>query len=226
MTVGWDGGAGLVRVRGPGRSGPRSRTVPHGPRSSLVHGSAQDGSPRSIFGCPPLDRIKARHETGTGSATVRSGPIHGHGSVRDGLERPVHFNTLLREEQKQTGYGKSVIDETSTSSSSRGNYASKSDFAHSATSTCDILVLASIPTTRSSDWIVDSGASRHVTGAVGEFSSYSRLAVSKSIHTSNGMTQPVVDKDTVKCPNTLILSNVLHAPSFPVNLLSISVIVS
>jgi hypothetical protein len=52
-----------------------------------------------------------------------------------------------------------------------GNCAYKSNFAQSATGTCDTLVLASIPTTRSSDWIVDSGVSRHVTGAAGEHSS-------------------------------------------------------
>jgi hypothetical protein len=217
-------------MRGSVRFGLGVRDGPvHDPvRSRKVHGPIWSMGPHRTGHHGPFSGAHRwiGPRQGTGSATVRSGPIHGHGSVRDGLERPVHFNTLLREEQKQTGYGKSVIDETSTSSSSRGNYAYKSDFAHSATSTCDILVLASIPTTRSSDWIVNSGASRHVTGAVGEFSSYSRLAVSESIHTANGMTQPVVDKGTVKCTNTLILSNVLHAPFFPVNLLSISAIVS
>lgn len=37
--------------------------------------------------------------------------------------------------------------------------------------------------------------------------------------------QPMVSKDIVKCTNTLTLSNVLHALSFSINLLSISVIV-
>ena len=48
----------------------------------------------------------------------------------------------------------------------------------------DTLALASIPTTRSSDWIVDSGASRHVTGVAREFSSYTHLAVLDSIQSS------------------------------------------
>jgi hypothetical protein len=136
------------------------------------------------------------------------------------------YSQALRAGQKQTCYGKSVVDETSTSSSSRGNYAYKSDFAHSATSTCDTLALASIPTTRSSDWIVNFGASCHVTGAAGKFSSYSRLVVPESIHIADGMAQPVVGNGTVKCINTLTLSNVLHALYFFVNLLFISVIVS
>jgi hypothetical protein len=66
-----------------------------------------------------------------------------------------------------------VVHEASTSSSSRGNYVYKSDFAHSAIGTYDALALASITIIRPSDWIVDSGAFRHVTGAAGEFSSYS-----------------------------------------------------
>jgi hypothetical protein len=35
----------------------------------------------------------------------------------------------------------------------------------------------------------------------------------------------VVDKDIVKCTDSLTLTKVLHAPSFPVNLLSISAII-
>jgi hypothetical protein len=36
----------------------------------------------------------------------------------------------------------------------------------------------------------------------------------------------MIGKGTVQCTDTLTLSNVLHSPSFPVNLLSISVIIS
>jgi hypothetical protein len=62
-----------------------------------------------------------------------------------------------------------------------------------------------------------------VTDATKEFSSYSHLAVPEIIQTADGMAQPVVGKGIVKCTNTLALSNVLHAPSFPINLLSIEV---
>ncbi|XP_078162734.1 uncharacterized protein LOC144557937 [Carex rostrata] len=99
------------------------------------------------------------------------------------------YSQGLRSKQKLTCDGKSVRDDASTSTSSRGNFAS---LAHTATGTHDTFALASIPTTRSPDWIVDSGASRHVTGAVGEFSSYTRLAVPESIQTADGTAQPVV----------------------------------
>jgi hypothetical protein len=65
-----------------------------------------------------------------------------------------------------------------------------------------------------------------VTGAAEEFFFYSHLTVPESIQTANGMAQPVVGKNTVKCTNILILSNVLHVYSFYVNLLSVSVIIS
>ena len=77
--------------------------------------------------------------------------------------------------------------------------------------------LASTP-----EWIIDSCASRHVTGNASKFSSYTHLAIPESIQTADGTTQPVVGIGIVKCIDSVTLSNVLHAPSFPVNLLSIS----
>jgi hypothetical protein len=138
-------------------------------------------------------------------------------------EEDHEFLEMLKRKQKAASEGKRVLDDASTSASTRANIAS---FAHSATGTCDTLALASISTSRSPDWIVDSGASRHVTGAAREFSSYTHLTVPESIQTADGTAQPVIGKGTVQCTNTLTLSNVLHAPSFPVNLLSISIIIS
>jgi GAG-pre-integrase domain len=138
-------------------------------------------------------------------------------------EEDHEFLEMLKRKQKAASEGERVLDDASTSASSRGNIAS---FVHSATSIGDTLALASISTTRSQNWMVDSGASRHVTGAAREFSSYTHLAVPESIQTADGTAQPVIGKGTVQCTNTLALSNVLHAPSFPVNLLSISVIIS
>jgi hypothetical protein len=52
--------------------------------------------------------------------------------------------------------------------------------------------------------------SRNIIGAAGEFSSYSRLTISKTIQTIDGTTQPIIGKGTVKCTNILTLFNVLH----------------
>jgi hypothetical protein len=69
----------------------------------------------------------------------------------------------------------------------------------------------------SPEWIVDSDASRHIiTSNTHEFSSYSHLTMPKNIQTVDGTTQPVISMGTVNY-GSVILSNVLHAPSFPVN---------
>jgi Zinc knuckle len=121
------------------------------------------------------------------------------------------YSQLLRRTQG------GAVGDASTS----GNIVS---YAHPAIGTCDTHIVASIPIIRS-PWIVDSGASRHVTGTAGEFSSYTHLAVPESIQTADGTAQSVVGKGTVRCTNSLTLSNILHAHSFPVNLLSISAII-
>jgi hypothetical protein len=80
---------------------------------------------------------------------------------------------------RHSGWGKNkqvmgrVVDDASTSSSSKGNFSYQSSFAHSTIGTTigtrDTIVLSSISATRSLNWIVDSGASHHVTGAAGIF---------------------------------------------------------
>uniref|UniRef100_A0A7N0ZSA5 Retrovirus-related Pol polyprotein from transposon TNT 1-94-like beta-barrel domain-containing protein n=1 Tax=Kalanchoe fedtschenkoi TaxID=63787 RepID=A0A7N0ZSA5_KALFE len=62
-------------------------------------------------------------------------------------------------------------------------------------------------------------------GNASEFSSYTKLAIIKSIQTTDGTGQPVVSKGIINCTCLITLSNVLHTPSFPVNLLSIGVII-
>jgi len=75
-----------------------------------------------------------------------------------------------------------------------------------------------------SNWILDSGASRHVTGKVNEFTSYTPYSHSYkgTIKTADGTPCPIRSVRTVQCTPSIILSSVLHVPSFPVNLISIS----
>jgi len=75
--------------------------------------------------------------------------------------------------------------------------------------------------TFNSNWILDSGASRHVTGASGEFASYTPFSPTskETIQTADGTAQPV------RCTPSITLSSVLYVPSFPVNLVSLSSLV-
>ncbi|KAF9667772.1 hypothetical protein SADUNF_Sadunf15G0058200 [Salix dunnii] len=103
---------------------------------------------------------------------------------------------MLKRKQRVAvdGDRKGAGEDASTSTSSRGNFTF---YAHSAKGTHDTHALASISTSRSPEWIVDSSASRHVTGTTSEFSSYSHLTVLESIQTADGTAQPVVGKGTV-----------------------------
>jgi hypothetical protein len=81
--------------------------------------------------------------------------------------------------------------------------------------------------TFNANWILDSGASRHVTGTLDEFASYNSFypTCKETIQTADGTAQPIRGVGTVKCTPSITLSTVLYVPSFPVNLVSISALV-
>ena len=78
-----------------------------------------------------------------------------------------------------------------------------------------------------SRWILDSGASKHVTGRSSEFASYKLYPSSyrEKIQTADGTSQPIKGVGIVKCTPSITLSSVLYVPSFGVNLVSISSLV-
>jgi hypothetical protein len=76
-------------------------------------------------------------------------------------------------------------------------------------------------------WILDSGASKHVTGTSSEFTSYIKYPPTRKeiIQTADGTPQPIKGVGTVQCTQSIKLSSVLYVPTFPVNLISLSVLV-
>ena len=77
------------------------------------------------------------------------------------------------------------------------------------------------------EWVLDSGASRHVAGKSCVFESYNKHPPTHkgTIQTADGSKQPVVGVGTVKCTSNISLSSVLHVPAFPVNLVSFSALI-
>ena len=75
------------------------------------------------------------------------------------------------------------------------------------------------------EWVVDSGASKHVTGISSSFKTYTPHSYSETIQTADGTSQPIHGVGSVECTPSLHLSSVLHVFSFPVNLLSVSSLV-
>jgi len=75
------------------------------------------------------------------------------------------------------------------------------------------------------EWVIDSGAFKHVTGISSSFKTYTPHSYSETIQTANGTSQPIHGVGSVECTPSLYLSSVLHVPSFPVNLISVSSLV-
>ena len=71
-------------------------------------------------------------------------------------------------------------------------------------------------------WILDSGASFHMTGVKQEFVSLNLSRVNSSIKIADGTHSPVLENGIVHATPSLTLTDVLYVPQFPISLLSIS----
>ncbi|KZV49361.1 hypothetical protein F511_10901 [Dorcoceras hygrometricum] len=71
-------------------------------------------------------------------------------------------------------------------------------------------------------WIVDSGATDHMTGSYGLFSSYAPCAGNKKIRIADGSLSPIAGIGSITISKTLTLHDVLHVPNLSCNLLSVS----
>ena len=73
-------------------------------------------------------------------------------------------------------------------------------------------------------WLLDSGASRHMAGSYKIFIDYNPELKKQDVKLADGSSQPIMGGGTIMCNTDMYLSSVLHVPSFPINLLSISCI--
>ena len=70
-------------------------------------------------------------------------------------------------------------------------------------------------------WIVDSGASDHMTGTANAFSSYTPYNSGQKIKIADGSLSPVAGTRTVFLSNTIKLDSVLYVLKLSCNLLSV-----
>lgn len=86
---------------------------------------------------------------------------------------------------------------------------------------------STFPHVSKSKWILDSGASPHVTGTSSEFTTFTPYSSTckETIQIADGTSQPVRGVGDVQCTPSIMLSSVLYAPSFPVNLISMNSLV-
>ena len=71
-------------------------------------------------------------------------------------------------------------------------------------------------------WIIDSGATDHMTGCFKMFSSYSPCAGNKKAKLADGSLSAIARTRTIKLTSLITLQDVLHDPNLSCNLLSIS----
>ena len=71
-------------------------------------------------------------------------------------------------------------------------------------------------------WIVDSGASDHMTDAHHLFSTYSPCAGNLKVKIADGTLSPVAGKGSIRISESITLNPVLHVPNLSCNLPSIS----
>ena len=70
-------------------------------------------------------------------------------------------------------------------------------------------------------WIIDSGATDHMTPHSSSFSSYTTLSGKPYITVANGSTTPINGRGNIHLQPSFPLKNVLHVPKLSNNLLSI-----
>ena len=76
--------------------------------------------------------------------------------------------------------------------------------------------------TNNGTWIVDSGASDHMTGDFQVFTTFKPCAHSQTVRIADGSLTPVIGTGSVTLSDDLLLSSVLFVPKLNCNLLSIS----
>ena len=78
-----------------------------------------------------------------------------------------------------------------------------------------------------SEWILEYGASKYVTCAQNEFLNYKQYPSThkETVQTTDGTYRLIIGIGTINCRPSINLTSILHVPSFPVNLLSLSALV-
>jgi hypothetical protein len=66
-------------------------------------------------------------------------------------------------------------------------------------------------------WIIDSGASDHMTGIFSLFSSYNLCSSREKVRIANGSLSSVSGKGSISITPSMSLSSVLHIPDFAAN---------
>jgi GAG-pre-integrase domain len=209
-------------------------------RSTLVVPAAPAREDRECYNCGKkgdlsYNCLQSRNTGGTRGGRGQRGGRGGQGGIGRGGRGVAHlavaddsYNTTeantaemtkleeLRRFKLQVERSKGNLDDTAIHFGNFAGYAHVNKSIQALTSTKTHV-----------DWIIDSGAFRHITGTSSEFVEYhpSKHVCPETIQTADGTSQPISGIGSVRYNPTITLSSVLHVPSFPFNLLSVSPLV-
>ncbi|KAL5849958.1 hypothetical protein ACOSQ4_007971 [Xanthoceras sorbifolium] len=71
-------------------------------------------------------------------------------------------------------------------------------------------------------WIIDSGASNHMTSASSLFKTYSPCPGNQKVRIADENLSSIAGKGSIQISNNIVLNSVLHVPNLSCNLLSVS----
>ncbi|XP_073104383.1 uncharacterized protein [Elaeis guineensis] len=181
-----------------------------------------------LHGRPNQPRRGSRGRGGRRSGGRTGGQNHVRGPAQANLSEETEgairslsteeYQTFRRMMEKYES-SSNTTPSTLEQSSHQDEYLDSSLFAHSGTS---YKLSHAFTCGTSNSWVIDSGASSHMTGAPNSFISYSPCSGHDKVRIADGSFTPVSRKGSIDCTPNLRLSSVLHVPSFPTNLLSIS----
>lgn len=131
-------------------------------------------------------------------------------SISDSQDPVLNFSGMFHKEIQKYLKGKSLVYESPVASSHFVDFTSTSVIIHSNLSIHDTC------------WLIDFGASRHITGSLHLFTNLQATHASSTVILPNGTIKSVSHIGDIHLCDHLVLKDVLYVPSFTYNLISVN----
>ncbi|XP_061358324.1 uncharacterized protein LOC133302545 [Gastrolobium bilobum] len=153
----------------------------------------------------------------------RSNPVHNSAAVAHtdmgNHESSIQSQSSITMTQDQYNHILDLLQNSNTMQSSQNQHSINA--ANSSHPMADNAQTGNM----SVEWVIDTGATDHITHTLSQFSTFHKIKPI-SIHLPNGSTVASSICGTVNITSSLILTDVLYVPSFHINLLSVTKLLS
>ena len=160
----------------------------------------------------------------TRAAPIKTGKKKNHSSLTcHYCQKKGHIQPNCQKKKWDEAAGKKKEERSSGRGSKVANSHILVETSASITEVADNEITASLYATRSDRWMLDSGATHHITPHRSDFSSYTPQSGSVHLGDKSAQSQIGVGSVVVKSPQgcTITLSNVLHVPGVQTRFISI-----